>query len=307
MPRKAITILIAALAASSLHAAGGGGGGGAGGSMPSSSAPAYDPAVEYRNGLAALQSKDFKAAKRHFDKVIAVAPGDANVQYLAGLSRSGLEDWKGSRRYYEKAVKLNGDLIGAHQELGVAHAKAGDRAKADAILTGLRAKAKECAAACSRAAELKAAIDAVSAALAGMPTAARGTPDGLFLASAAQGDLRYLTAVALINERKYEEALVTLAEARTTFGPHPDILTYQGFASRKLGRFDTAEGYYKAALAVAPTHRGATEYFGELKVERGDLAGARRMLAKLDAQCRFGCAEAEDLRRWIALGRSPNS
>ena len=50
---------------------------------------------------------------------------------------------------------------------------------------------------------------------------------------------------------------------------------------------------------VAPNHKGATEYFGELKVERGDLAGARQMLARLETICHFGCAEAEELRRWI--------
>jgi hypothetical protein len=42
-------------------------------------------------------------------------------------------------------------------------------------------------------------------------------------------------------------------------------------------------------------------------LERGDLAGARIKLAALDAQCRFGCAEAEELRLWIAAGRSPHS
>jgi tetratricopeptide (TPR) repeat protein len=129
----------------------------------------------------------------------------------------------------------------------------------------------------------------------------------LLFANAAQGDGQYLAAVALINEARYEDAIATLKAAQQSFGPHPDILTYLGFANRKLKRFDVAEGYYKAALAAAPDHRGATEYFGELMVERGDLSGARRMLAKLDAQCRFGCAEAEELRAWIAAGRSPHS
>jgi hypothetical protein len=34
-------------------------------------------------------------------------------------------------------------------------------------------------------------------------------------------------------------------------------------------------------------------------VERGDMAGARQMLAKLESICSFGCVETEDLRRWI--------
>jgi Tfp pilus assembly protein PilF len=83
------------------------------------------------------------------------------------------------------------------------------------------------------------------------------------------------------------------------FGPHPDILTYEGYAWRKKGDWNRAETYYRQALAIAPQHRGATEYYGELKVERGDLAGAKLMLTKLDGICAYGCAEAEELRRWI--------
>ena len=80
------------------------------------------------------------------------------------------------------------------------------------------------------------------------------------------------------------------------------MLTYLGFTHRKLGEFDRAEDYYRQALGVAPDHRGALEYYGELKVERGDLAGARANLARLEAICRFGCYEAEELRRWIVAG-----
>jgi hypothetical protein len=42
-------------------------------------------------------------------------------------------------------------------------------------------------------------------------------------------------------------------------------------------------------------------------IERGDMAGAKRMLAKLDTLCTFGCAEAEDLRRWIQAKGTPAS
>jgi AcrR family transcriptional regulator len=103
---------------------------------------------------------------------------------------------------------------------------------------------------------------------------------------------------------RYDDAIARLQDASLTFGPHPDILTYLGFANRKLGRFGIAESYYRQALASAPRHVGATEYFGELMVERGDLAGARRMLAKLEDYCDFGCAEVDELRRWIMLAQA---
>jgi hypothetical protein len=37
-------------------------------------------------------------------------------------------------------------------------------------------------------------------------------------------------------------------------------------------------------------------------VERGDIKGAKVMLAKLDDLCSFGCVDAEVLRQWIAKG-----
>src|SRR5581483_6366792 len=98
-------------------------------------------------------------------------------------------------------------------------------------------------------------------------------------------------------EGRYAAAMAALDAAQAAIGPHPDILTYKGFVSRHLGDWAKAEDYYRQALAIAPAHRGATEYYGELKVLKGDMAGARAMLARLDAACSFGCAEAQELRR----------
>ncbi len=300
--------VIAALAtAGPLFASGGGGGGGGGGSFPSESAPQYDPVAEYSKGTAALQAQDFKAAKTAFDHVLISAPRDANTNYLAGLSREGLGDWKGAKKFLEKATKIDPNMTSAWRELGVTYAKLGDKPNAEATLASLQTKATACAETCPTAAELKGAIDAINAALSGAPTALLTLGQSLLFATAAKGDALYLDAVALINEHRYEDAIATLKSAQASFGPHPDILTYLGFANRKLKRFDVAESYYLAALAVAPNHRGATEYYGELMVERGDLAGAKLKLAALDTQCQFGCAEAEELRRWIAAGHSPHS
>jgi len=283
--------------------------------MPSASAPQYDPAAEYRAGVAALEAKDFKKAKSSFDHVLAVAASDANAQYLAGVARSGLGDLKGARKYYAKAAKLDSGMVLAWRDLGVTEASLGDTAKAQEALAAIRSQRSACAETCPKAADLKDAEAAVAAAVASSGTpAATGAPSALavpagtlLLASSEAGDSHYLAAVALINEQRYEAAIAALEAAQRAFGAHPDILTYLGFANRKLGRFETAETYYRAALAAAPGHRGASEYFGELMVERRDLAGARRMLARLDAQCRFGCTEAEELRAWIAAGRSPHS
>ena len=278
--------------------AAGGGGGGGGASMPSESAPQYDPAVEYRNGVEALQANRYADASRSFTRVLSVMPKAANVHYLLGSAKAGSGDWKAAAKAFAKAVRYDDKMVVAHRDLGVAQAKSGDVEKAKATLADLTARDAACAGTCPQAADLKAAVAAVTAAI-GAPTAAVDARPSLLFADTKGGDSAYLTAVALINERRFDAAILSLKQAEAAFGAHPDVLTYLGFANRKLGRFDVAEGYYRAALALAPNHRGATEYYGELKVERGDLAGARAMLAKLDQMCGFGCAEADELRRWV--------
>jgi tetratricopeptide (TPR) repeat protein len=294
-----------AVPAGALLAAGSGGGGSS--PSPSMSAPQFDPAAEYRNGIEALQAQRFADAKRSFARVLEVAPRDANTNYLAGLANAGLGDLKNARKYYEKAVKADKEMVLAHRELAITYAKLGDRPKAEAELAILNQLNSSCAGSCPKAADLTASIAAVQAALAAAPTARLETQPSLLFASAAAGDRAYLDAVALINERRYEEAIASLEAARASFGLHPDILTYLGFANRKLGRLEVAETYYREALAAAPDHKGATEYYGELMVERGDLAGAGAMLARLETICEFGCAEADELRRWIDSGHSPAS
>lgn len=290
------------LLAATVSADGGGGGNMPSGAPPSMSAPRFDPTVEYKKGLEALQAENYKDADRAFGRVLQVMPRDANSNFMAGLARTGLGKLKDARRYYEKAVKYDDNLIPAHQELGITLAKLGEADKAQAVLDDLKQRAATCADSCAQAADLKAAVPAVEAALGTAPPPTSFVPAAseFLFASTDRGDHAYLEAVALINEKRYEEALVALNASARVFGPHPDILTYIGFANRKLSRFDVAEDYYRQALAAAPDHLGATEYYGELMVERGDIAGARQMLAKLDAACSYGCAQADELRRWIA-------
>ena len=279
-----------------------GGGGGGGGDMPSMSAPTYDPAAEYVKGVEALNANKYKDAERALARVVDALPQNAEAWRLLGLANAGQNDLKGARRAYEKAVKLEPDNIEARRGLGVALGGLKD-AKAQGQLDWLKARAQACGT-CGDAPALGAAVTAVESAIAGAAVATSGS---LLLAGPAAGDRAYLAAVSLINERRYDEALASLAAARESLGPHPDILTHQGYTWRKKGEPEQAEAYYRQALAIAPDHRGATEYYGELKVERGDLAGARVMLARLDRICAYGCAEAEELRRWIDAGREPSS
>src|SRR5690606_1828585 len=147
---------------------------------------------------------------------------------------------------------------------------------ANATLTKLKEQAAECGTQCS---EGPASIDRLEAALARDKGAALDTGHALLFASSEGGDQAYLSAVSLINQHRYEEALASLREAELAFGPHPDVLAYIGCVHRTLGHHDLAAQYYRRALATAPEHRGATEYYGELKVLLGDRAGAQVLLA----------------------------
>ena len=286
----------------------GGGGGGGGGELPSASAPLYDPAAEYAKAIAALKDKKYHDAVRAAEHVTDAVPRSPDGWKVLGMAKAGDNDWKGSRRAYERAVKLAPDDIGGHAGLGLALANLKD-AKAQGELDWLKSKLQSCGDGCADAQRLKAMSDELQSAIAPAatapkPSAALSGP--MLFGGAKAGDAAYVQAVSLINEKRYDDALAALARAKAEFGPHPDIITYEGYAWRKKGDWAKAESYYRQALAIAPDHVGATEYYGELKVAKGDLAGARQMLAKLERVCVYGCPETEELRRWIDAGHDPH-
>ena len=279
------------------------GGGGGGGGSPSQSAPRYDAAAEYQKGVTLLKAGDYDKAARSFRNSLSVAPRNASAQYLLGFTYMKQGNYKKAAKPLARAVRYDDDLIDAHRDLAITYHKLGKADKAAEALGSLTAKQSACGAGCAQKDELSAAVSAVQSAMNGNEQASLHLPDGFGIANGQTSDAMYLDAVSLINEGRYEAALAELHEAGKSFGPHPDVLTYIGFANRKLKRFDLAEDYYRRALAVAPDHLGAIEYYGELKVERGDLDGANQHLARLEKLCAFGCYEAEELRRWITEAR----
>jgi Flp pilus assembly protein TadD len=315
---KAILIgtCVAALGGAAALAAGGSGGmggasaGASGGGVDfSDRGPRYDPAAEYAKALAALKANNYRQAATAAGHVTDAVPTNPDGWRLLGAAKAGDNDWKGSRRAYEKAVKLAPNDAATHAGLGLALAKLKDP-KAQGELDWLKAKAQTCGDGCADQAKLKDLTDAVQNAMApadaAAPKPSAQLDRSMLFGGPKAGGAAYVQAVSLINERRYDEALASLAKAASAFGPHPDILTYEGYAWRKKGDYEKAEHYYRQALAIAPDHIGATEYYGELKVARGDIAGARVMLARLDKLCAYGCADAEELRRWIDAGGEPH-
>lgn len=282
-------------------------GGGGGGSAPSASGPMYDPAAEYQKGMTAVSNGKWKDAQRAFNNVTDAAPKAFEGWFMLGYAKAGGGDPKGARKAYERAVRLKPEDIAARRELAINLAKIGESEKARSELALLQGRAATCAEACPDAALLKSGIAAIETALAPPADAGAVTPQS-FVAPPGpdQGDQAYADAMALVNQGRLDDAWSALGKAELALGPHPDILTYKGYVRRRMGETHIAEDYYRQALAMAPEHRGALEYYGELKVLQGDLAGARSLLARLEQVCAYGCPEAEELRRWIATGAQPS-
>ena len=108
-----------------------------------------------------------------------------------------------------------------------------------------------------------------------------------------------LPARNAIKAGNYEKAIDLLTEADQK--KSADWHNLMGYSLRKkvAPNLNEAEKFYLSALNVDANHRGALEYYGELLLLKNDLAGAEKMLARLDKACRFGCEEFQDLKESI--------
>jgi tetratricopeptide (TPR) repeat protein len=283
-----------------------GGGGGMGGGSPSSNAPtgsSENPQAAYQAGVTALQQQNYREAIRQFRTARRAAPADGVLNYALGLAYVGNQDTDDARQSFERSVRADNAPPAAFLQLGLIYIQLDRRDDAAAQQARLAELINACDAQCgdARRAQLQSAHDQLGQALAApaeQPAADPATT-GWNFPSVEEGRVAYAEAVGLINQERFAEALDALDRARAAVGPNPDVFNYMGFASRKLGRFEDALGYYREALRLDPAHLGATEYLGELYIQMGQLDRARTQLARLDELCVYGCAQREELARWI--------
>lgn len=300
--KLAMTAVVLALALAGAAVAAPGGGGGMGGGAPSGGARGADPAKAYQEGVAAYYAKDYRTAVSKLRVAADAARGSGLINYAYGMALVGAGEGRDARRAFERAVRGDDAPADAHKQLGLVYLQASEPAKAQEQLAALAAQLAACAApACdeARRTRLQAAHDGLKQAI-DAGAAPPPATTGWVLPGAEEGRTAYAAGVGLVNQARYAEARAAFLRSESAIGPHPDVLNYLGFTSRKLGAFDVAERYYTAALELDPDHRGATEYLGELYLEMGRLGDARTQLAKLDVLCPYGCAEREELARWIA-------
>ena len=118
---------------------------------------------------------------------------------------------------------------------------------------------------------------------------------GLAKAGTPSADLFY-AGYWLARTGKYQEALgyLTLADPSD-----PRVVTYIGFATRKLGDVDAALPYYHRALELNPNYSVARAYLGEAFLQKHEPAKAKAELAEIETRCGKSCAEYLDLAQHI--------
>ncbi|MEM1147925.1 MAG: tetratricopeptide repeat protein [Pseudomonadota bacterium] len=295
--KRALIIAAAAIAMTGTTAIAGG----SSTSAPSSSAPSYDPVEEYQKGVDLLRAGDYSKAERAFKRVAKVAKKDASTQYMLGLAHYGQEEFKPAARAFNKAIRYDEKLYQAHGKLGLTYVQSGQAEKAEEVIAKLQSAAADCADICPEASDIDSALLEIETAQSEVGSIETSSLSPVRQAvSLEHGDVLYSEALRLINLGEYDVAIAELRAAGAILGPHPDILTYLGFAHRKRGNTENAFAYYQAALRIAPDHLSANEYLGEYYVELGDLDRANAQLDKLNALCPFGCAQTEELSKWIA-------
>jgi Flp pilus assembly protein TadD len=111
-------------------------------------------------------------------------------------------------------------------------------------------------------------------------------------------------ARASIKAEKYNQAIQQLQAANEKNSADWNNLLAYSLRKKQPSDLAGAEKYYQAALKIDPEHRGALEYYGELKLINNDLPGAEALLARLNKACTFGCEEYSDLKAAIQKYKS---
>ncbi|TMG99244.1 MAG: tetratricopeptide repeat protein [Betaproteobacteria bacterium] len=102
-----------------------------------------------------------------------------------------------------------------------------------------------------------------------------------------------------IAAKRWSAAIDELKRVNATDNADWNNLMGYSMRKQKTPDFAAAEAYYDAALRIAPAHRGALEYSGELYLMKGDLGQAEKRLATLDKACTFSCAEYRELKQAV--------
>ena len=129
----------------------------------------------------------------------------------------------------------------------------------------------------------------------------KGTPGWTSCVGAAKAGMPdtelFYAGYWLAKSGQYQQALDYLVKAE-----HKDerILTYMGFATRKLGDVEAALPLYVKALSLNPNYSVARAYMGEAFLTKGEPDRAQAELKEIEQRCGVSCPEYVDLKGHIA-------
>jgi tetratricopeptide (TPR) repeat protein len=137
-----------------------------------------------------------------------------------------------------------------------------------------------------------------------------GSSDPAPRAAAKPADPSFAQGKALVEAKRFKEAMPLLQQAVATDPRNADAYNLMGYSTRKMGDANGSLQYYNQALAIDPKHLGANEYIGEAYLMLDRPAEAQQHLARLDTLCTFGCTEYRMLKAAIAdykAGKKPTN
>ncbi len=116
-------------------------------------------------------------------------------------------------------------------------------------------------------------------------------------AAATSDDELFYAGYWLAKTGRFEDALRFL---QATKHKNERILTYIGFATRKLGHVNKALPYYSKALSINPDFTIARAYLGEAYLALDRPALADQELREIERRCGPSCKEYTELKTAIA-------
>ena len=105
-----------------------------------------------------------------------------------------------------------------------------------------------------------------------------------------------------LDSKYYENAFIRLLEVESdNADTSADWNNLMGYTMRMLDMPDieASEHHYIKAVELQADHKGALEYYGELKLQQDDLAGAKKLLSRLEEVCPDGCDELDTLKESV--------
>jgi Flp pilus assembly protein TadD len=260
------------------------------------------PTGTVEDGKVLIEQGEFEAGAQLFGQIVAARPSNAEARFYHGVCLDRLGRTDEALAEYKEAVRLDGNLMEAHNNLGLLLLDNGDLDAAKEELSIFLEGNREDADAHYNFGILLAAMDQKNAAKASFEEASRLAPEdplpilGLgdlardggrtdqalelyrkARRAAPQDQVALLSeAQALVSLKKADEAASVLGSIGALDGADAAALTTAGMLLAKMDRDAEAVGLYRQAISRDEGYPRAHVLLANALARTGDFAGAAR-------------------------------